>query len=282
MTIILTTTAEDIARRITEVNNYTTVPNLYHTIRSGYRVCVESDLVSRLYISLASDLGVNHGIFQVSLILSALLCGVLALVAQLFSRDMVQETEKKSPYECGFFPFDSATRLPFDVHFYVVGIMFLVFDVELIILTTIIILAATMPWSALALVAGFVIILTVGFVYEWNCGALRWESKLPEPVQSSTNHNVAFSFSLLLLFVVDIPTYVELFFSSVLPYVTSTILPFFILGAAFVSKKGRKSTAVRKQSLRYRLSRFITRQRNYLVSRFGKPPVVLRRRAVYT
>jgi len=106
---------------------------------------LESDLFARAYLALAGELGTNFLIFQLTILFSSLLCGILALVAQLFSRDMVQELEKKSPYECGFFPFDSATRLPFDVHFYVVGIMFLVFDVELVILTTIIILSATMP-----------------------------------------------------------------------------------------------------------------------------------------
>lgn len=106
---------------------------------------MESDLFARAYLALAGELGTNFLLFQLTILFSSLLCGILALVAQLFSRDMVQELEKKSPYECGFFPFDSATRLPFDVHFYVVGIMFLVFDVELVILTTIIILSATMP-----------------------------------------------------------------------------------------------------------------------------------------
>ena len=106
---------------------------------------MESDLFARAYLALAGELGTNFLLFQLAILFSSLLCGILALVAQLFSRDMVQELEKKSPYECGFFPFDSATRLPFDVHFYVVGIMFLVFDVELVILTTIIILSATMP-----------------------------------------------------------------------------------------------------------------------------------------
>lgn len=140
---------------------------------TSHELPVESDLITRAYLSLTAGLGANFILFQLSIFLSAALCGVLVLVAQLFSRDMVQELEKKSPYECGFFPFDSATRLPFDVHFYVVGIMFLVFDVELIILTTIIVLAAVMPWAALTNVAVFIIVLTVGFVYEWSCGALR-------------------------------------------------------------------------------------------------------------
>lgn len=143
--MIVTLMTFEIGRRINEVCAYFTSDNIYRTAPSGYRAGVDSDLSTRLYLALLAELSVNHSSLKVSLALSLLLCVLLALVAQLFSRDMVQETEKKSPYECGFFPFDSATRLPFDVHFYVVGIMFLVFDVELIILTTIIILAATMP-----------------------------------------------------------------------------------------------------------------------------------------
>jgi NADH-quinone oxidoreductase subunit A len=145
-----------------------------------------SDIASRATFSLLSETGPNYALFQVLVVLAAALCGVLALVSLLFSRDMVQDSEKKSTYECGFSPYDSATRLPFDVHFYVVGILFLIFDVELTLLTTFTVLAAALPWVAQVNVAGFVIILTVGFVYEWARGALRWEAKTPEAVSSLT------------------------------------------------------------------------------------------------
>jgi len=68
------------------------------------------------------------------LFLAVALCCILAVVAYLFSLSSVQDSEKRSEYECGFEPFDSATRLPFDVHFYLVGILFLVFDVEIALL----------------------------------------------------------------------------------------------------------------------------------------------------
>jgi NADH-quinone oxidoreductase subunit A len=67
-------------------------------------------------------------------IISFLLCSVLGLLAYIFSLNSVKDVEKLSEYECGFEPFDSATRLPFDVHFYVVGILFLIFDVEVAVL----------------------------------------------------------------------------------------------------------------------------------------------------
>lgn len=68
------------------------------------------------------------------LFLALALAGVLATLAYLFSLSSVQDSEKRSEYECGFEPFDSATRLPFDVHFYLVGILFLIFDVEIALL----------------------------------------------------------------------------------------------------------------------------------------------------
>lgn len=68
------------------------------------------------------------------LFLAIALCSLLATLAYLASLSSVQDSEKRSEYECGFEPFDSATRLPFDVHFYLVGILFLIFDVEISLL----------------------------------------------------------------------------------------------------------------------------------------------------
>jgi NADH-quinone oxidoreductase subunit A len=68
------------------------------------------------------------------LFLAVALCAILASASYLFSLSAVQDSEKRSEYECGFEPFDSATRLPFDVHFYLVGILFLIFDVEVALL----------------------------------------------------------------------------------------------------------------------------------------------------
>jgi len=64
------------------------------------------------------------------LLIAVGLCGILATLAYLLSLSTAQDIEKRSEYECGFAPFDSATRLPFEVHFYLVGILFLIFDVE--------------------------------------------------------------------------------------------------------------------------------------------------------
>ena len=67
-------------------------------------------------------------------IIAAVLSGLLFSIAFFLSLNTIKDREKLSEYECGFEPFDSATRHPFDVHFYVVGILFLIFDVEIAIL----------------------------------------------------------------------------------------------------------------------------------------------------
>ena len=84
------------------------------------------------------------------------------------------DAEKNSPYECGFEAFEDA-RMKFDVRYYLVAILFILFDLEI---------AFLFPWAAVINDIGFagfismmvfLAILTVGFVYEWMKGALEWE-----------------------------------------------------------------------------------------------------------
>jgi NADH-quinone oxidoreductase subunit A len=84
------------------------------------------------------------------------------------------DAQKLSSYECGFDPFDDA-RLKFDVRYYLVGILFIIFDLEI---------AFLFPWSISLKMLGvfgfwsmmfFLGLLTVGFIYEWKKGALQWE-----------------------------------------------------------------------------------------------------------
>ncbi len=69
-------------------------------------------------------------LFMIIFVISLLLFGV----AYFLSLSTIKDSEKLSQYECGFEPFDEATRHPFDVHFYIVGILFLIFDVEIALL----------------------------------------------------------------------------------------------------------------------------------------------------
>jgi len=69
-------------------------------------------------------------LFIIILVISLLLFSI----AYFLSLSTIKDSEKLSQYECGFEPFDEATRHPFDVHFYIVGILFLIFDVEIALL----------------------------------------------------------------------------------------------------------------------------------------------------
>jgi len=84
------------------------------------------------------------------------------------------DPEKTSAYECGFNPFDDS-RMRFDVRFYLVAILFIIFDLEI---------AFLFPWAAAFKDVGlfgfwsmivFLAVLTIGFAYEWKKGALEWD-----------------------------------------------------------------------------------------------------------
>jgi NADH-quinone oxidoreductase subunit A len=72
--------------------------------------------------------------FFIYLFVLGLIAFILLGVSRLVIYFFLQDHEKVSEYECGFEPFDSATRQPFDIHFYLVGLLFLIFDVELSLL----------------------------------------------------------------------------------------------------------------------------------------------------
>ena len=106
-------------------------------------------------------------------ILSGVVATVIIGLSFVFSSRQF-DPEKLSAYECGFMPFDDA-RAQFDVQFYLVAILFIIFDIEILFL---------FPWSLTFLETGlfgfcsmmlFLFILTVGFVYELLKGALNWQ-----------------------------------------------------------------------------------------------------------
>jgi len=99
---------------------------------------------------------------------------LLFVLAYFFSLSTIKDSEKLSQYECGFEPFDEATRHPFDVHFYVVGILFLIFDVEIALLFPWVLGLKNTGWFSFMTMSIFLIILTIGFFYEWHRGALLW------------------------------------------------------------------------------------------------------------
>ena len=107
-------------------------------------------------------------------ILVAVAVGVVPVVLGSLIGPHRPDPEKLSPYECGFEAFEDA-RMKFDVRYYLVAILFILFDLEI---------AFLFPWAVVVNEIGmpgflammlFLGILVVGFVYEWMTGALEWE-----------------------------------------------------------------------------------------------------------
>jgi NADH-quinone oxidoreductase subunit A len=108
----------------------------------------------------------------------AALIGIAFLAAAAVLAPRAPDPEKLSAYECGFNAFDDA-RMKFDVRFYLVSILFIIFDLEVAFLFPWAVSLMKLPHEAAAFafwsMMTFLGVLTVGFIYEWKKGALEWE-----------------------------------------------------------------------------------------------------------
>ena len=84
------------------------------------------------------------------------------------------DAEKNSPYECGFEAFEDS-RMKFDVRYYLVAILFIIFDLEIAFLFPWAIVLDQIGTFGLVAMAVFLAVLVIGFVFEWKKGALEWE-----------------------------------------------------------------------------------------------------------
>ena len=100
--------------------------------------------------------------------------GVLLLVLGYLFAPRKPDAEKLSPYECGFEAFED-TRMKFDVRYYLVAILFIVFDLEIAFLVPWAVALDAVGMVGLAAMGVFLLVLVVGFVYEWRKGALEWD-----------------------------------------------------------------------------------------------------------
>jgi NADH-quinone oxidoreductase subunit A len=100
--------------------------------------------------------------------------GLALLVAPFLVAFKSPDTEKLSAYECGFNAFDDA-RMKFDVRFYLVSILFIIFDLEVAFLFPWAVAFGDLGWFGFWSMMTFLGVLTVGFVYEWKKGALEWD-----------------------------------------------------------------------------------------------------------
>nr|YP_009654699.1 NADH dehydrogenase subunit 3 [Anaxandra taurina]QCI09242.1 NADH dehydrogenase subunit 3 [Anaxandra taurina] len=107
---------------------------------------------------------------MVTMIIPILLMTICAMI----SKKSIKDREKMSPFECGFDPMSSA-RTPFSIQFFLIAVLFLIFDVEIAILLPVII---TMKWSMntmwIMTISSFLLVLILGLLHEWKNGMLEW------------------------------------------------------------------------------------------------------------
>lgn len=104
----------------------------------------------------------------------SLLIGVVALGVGTVLAPHKPDPEKTSAYECGFEAFEG-TRMKFDVRYYLVAILFIVFDLEIAFLFPWAIVLEEVGMFGFVAMSIFLLVLVVGFIYEWKRGALEWE-----------------------------------------------------------------------------------------------------------
>ncbi len=107
-------------------------------------------------------------------IVVALLFGAVALTVGFVLGPRRSYAEKDSPYECGFEAFEDA-RMQFDVRYYLVAILFIIFDLEIAFLFPWAVALGDIGMSGFVAMMVFLSVLVIGFVYEWKKGALEWE-----------------------------------------------------------------------------------------------------------
>nr|WGL39502.1 NADH dehydrogenase subunit 3 [Typhlodessus monteithi] len=104
-----------------------------------------------------------------------LITSIMMSLASIMSKKTFMDREKNSPFECGFDPINSA-RLPFSIQFFLIAVIFLIFDVEIALLLPMIMIYKISQIKFLMMTSMFfIIILLIGLYHEWNQGALNWK-----------------------------------------------------------------------------------------------------------
>nr|UFZ12871.1 NADH dehydrogenase subunit 3 [Corydalus sp. 1 YLJ-2021a] len=99
---------------------------------------------------------------------------LIMILASILSKKSFVDREKASPFECGFDPI-SSSRLPFSLRFFLIAVIFLIFDVEIALLFPLILIlnySNILMWTITSSI--FILILLIGLYHEWNQGALNW------------------------------------------------------------------------------------------------------------
>nr|WES82263.1 NADH dehydrogenase subunit 3 [Amitermes sp.] len=108
--------------------------------------------------------------------LTIALSSIIMMLATLISKKMNEDREKSSPFECGFDPKNSA-RLPFSSRFFLIAVIFMIFDVEIALLLPMPITMMTSNIKSWLIISSvFLLILIIGLYHEWNQGSLEWSN----------------------------------------------------------------------------------------------------------
>nr|YP_010541376.1 NADH dehydrogenase subunit 3 [Abscondita chinensis]UYG18642.1 NADH dehydrogenase subunit 3 [Abscondita chinensis]UYG49071.1 NADH dehydrogenase subunit 3 [Abscondita chinensis]UYG49084.1 NADH dehydrogenase subunit 3 [Abscondita chinensis]UYG49097.1 NADH dehydrogenase subunit 3 [Abscondita chinensis]UYG49110.1 NADH dehydrogenase subunit 3 [Abscondita chinensis] len=107
-------------------------------------------------------------------IITFMLALIVMMLTSFLSKKMIIDREKSSPFECGFDPKSSA-RMPFSLQFFLIAMIFLIFDVEITLLLPLVItmkITSILSFTMVTII--FIVILLIGLYHEWNQGALNW------------------------------------------------------------------------------------------------------------
>nr|UPL66030.1 NADH dehydrogenase subunit 3 [Calacanthia angulosa] len=110
----------------------------------------------------------------ISMMMMMMISLLLMTMCSIISYKSIMDREKMSPFECGFDP-KSSSRMPFSMQFFLIAVLFLIFDVEIvIILPMILTLKSSIMSTWLITVMVFIMILIIGLFHEWKNGVLEW------------------------------------------------------------------------------------------------------------
>nr|AND96583.1 NADH deshydrogenase subunit 3 [Oniticellus egregius] len=105
-----------------------------------------------------------------------IICNILIMISLIISKKSFIDREKSSPFECGFDPKNSS-RMPFSLYFFLIAIIFLIFDVEItLLIPMIMIFKISNMLNFWLIILCFMLILLMGLYYEWHLGALNWNN----------------------------------------------------------------------------------------------------------
>lgn len=112
-------------------------------------------------------------LFMLFLTVSFLISLILIIIPQILSKNLVDSKLKLASYECGFEPFGDS-RIVFDIQYYILGILFILFDIEVFFIFAWTIILKYLSFVGFVSMLIFLTILMLGFIFEWKAGLLDW------------------------------------------------------------------------------------------------------------